>query len=1066
MILDQDDRDIARRLLDRNICVEAGAGTGKTTLLTDRLLFLLLAGGKDLSKIAAITFTKKAAAEIKARLSARLHDLALVQPRQKNSQDFLHEVENYFHRTRTEIRESALDALLRLDSALIGTIHQLCSRLLQLYPVEAGVDPFFEVDTGRFFDEIFSHTWDKWLDVELGTQPPRSALWLDVLTYVPLEDLSDLARVLCHESMDGVSLGVSLKIKNDVRHLNERISSLADGKPAPGGRSQILQSLDGLVTHLQKMADDVPSFTPDKPLSFSQWPKAWEGWPGEDVFDEAVSLAKSSSSFSEGLLSRSVHLVQPFVSIFRNAYGKKGHIGFDGLLTQTRTLLRENRNIRQELKNRFDVILVDEFQDTDPLQGEIILYLAEELASHAASWDKVCFAPGKLFVVGDPKQSIYRFRGADLRAYDTFTQMMLTQGAIKCNLQTNFRSHQGLCGPINKIFSSLMEEASGLQPRYHPIHPRPAGHWPAGESPPTEGGVTTVLVPGDILIGESQKAQAAWIARWVVLNCGPEKKWAYGDVALLMRSTTALDIYVSALKDADIPTIVQRDRRFYKTQEVIDFVNLLRVLDNPKDEISLVGLLRSPLGGLTDKEILHLSSSPLRYEGGTPLPLMLSEETRQRLQGFYEFLNRFRHRVGKVPLGDLMADLLRESYLPELCVISYRGEQSLSNLTKLERLAAERGNATLKEFIDFVAVAMDESQDEGENPLADEHRNAVRVLTVHTAKGLEYPVVFLPNLCASNRGGRDRAITHRVDWEDNRAGLRLPRAKATDMAMAFIEKAEEIREEKEWIRLLYVAMTRAKEQVTLMGRETAGDKSSFAALLQKVGGWPDKSLPVFYTGTETDSNSPVSLVPSHPRLLPVQDLWEKWKERFANLKTLGFPSPRGTKVPVGEVPQRDGDGLSVNLSIGDLCHLVLENWDYRGAASPMASPMDQDLKEAITRASRVLKINETAIVDESEKILQNFLASPAAAHLRGCEILGREIPFLSQGEVGRIDLLYRDRGQLWVADYKTDKVVPGEEKEKAEKHQKQGQLYVEAVQKAMGENCGFRVIFLRNGVIV
>jgi ATP-dependent helicase/nuclease subunit A len=1116
MILDQEYRDVARRILDQNVVVEAGAGTGKTTLLTDRLLFLLLAGGRngqglDVSRLAAMTFTEKAAGEIKVRLSSRLHDIiavidgrSLPEPRQSRAVDWLMEVKQYFKRTPEQVRTSAEAALSHMDRANIGTIHAFAASLLRTYPLQAGVDPRVEVDEGTAFDELFQTEWFQWLEGELGTKPPRASQWIEVLSWASLEDLADLARALSRENAGETSFGPSQRMKDTLRGFYENIQRISLGKPEPGAASKILESLPPLTSHLHDLQEAIGNAQvplPPRPRSdgarVRKWPKSWDGLDGETLYTEATALALDTSAFSEVLIRRAVDLVKPFCDAFRETYLKRGWIGFDGLLLKARALVRDRVDVRQELKKRFDAILVDEFQDTDPLQGEMILFLAEEPSGAAKRWEDIRFAPGKLFVVGDPKQSIYRFRGADIRAYSRFTQMILGQGGLRCPLQTNFRSHRGLVDPVNFFFRTLMKEDKGLQPAYLPLHPRPSSAVPE-DSPfgaPVELALTVSGKEGEPLTArDSQQAEALWIASWIVTHCtrppsadGAAKGIRFGDVAVLFRTTSPLEIYLEVFKEAKIPYVVESDRTFYATQEVTDFINLLRVLDDPQDVISLVGVLRSPLVGLDDKDIHHLRiAGELDYQEEPAKGTKLTDLSYYRVKSLYTFLRKMRNGVGKSPLGEFVSSLLRESFLLELSAAAYHQEQTLSNLMKLGRLAVEAGERrgiTLKEFIETASRAVKEAVEEGESPLADEHLDAVRVLTVHKAKGLEYPVVILPNLSASSGRGRSDDTVMKTDWEEGLSGLRLPRTKAVDTVMSFLKRAEEKREDAERVRLLYVALTRAREKVILLGRAQGGDKKSFSSFLFQAGAWPKPGespaelllldggrVPVTYIAPEGTALVKSAVPQSRPRIGDGTSLALVWKRRYetreAQRAMMTFDTPtrylqEESKPAVAVVEESLVAGVS--SLVGQVCHRVLEDWDYRKV---------DDLSDRIARAYQVLKQRHpvaywSPVARESEKVLEDFLASPVAQALAQCEILGREMPFVFHGREGimrgSLDLLYRRDGRLWVADYKTDRVPPDQIALHAQRYEKQGRAYVDAVEKALGERCNFQIIYLRLG---
>ncbi|HBT61360.1 MAG TPA: hypothetical protein DEB40_06415, partial [Elusimicrobia bacterium] len=379
-------------------------------------------------------------------------------------------------------------------------------------------------------------------------------------------------------------------------------------------------------------------------------------------------------------------------------------------------------------------------------------------------------------VVGDPKQSIYRFRGADIAAYQSFVAHLLAdKKTVSCELKTNFRSTAAVLAAVNAIFPRLMRHKPGSQPEYLAIAPR-EGLRDGGAA------VEAVIVEAPDAL-TSQKTEAAWVSSWILRHCGEpgsERGRASGrlrfkDMAVLMRTSSALSSILDAFKAAGIPYVVEMEKLFYGAQEIIDLLNLLRVLDDPEDRVSMAGLLRSPLLGLRDADLGRLFQAGSWNFFDDP-PHCLAAEERRRLGGVFVLLRRLRGRVGRIPLGEFVHAVIQETPLLEAAARAYHGQQSVSNLLKFARMAStaadERG-MTLKEFIGVVACAMSESRAEGESPLADEHLDAVRILSIHKAKGLEFPVVFLTNLSgASGRAAADEAVL--VDWQTGRAGLRLP----------------------------------------------------------------------------------------------------------------------------------------------------------------------------------------------------------------------------------------------------------------------------------------------------
>ncbi len=1100
--IDHKDRERARTDLDCNFVVAAGAGTGKTTLLTDRILFLLLKKELKVQEIVALTFTEKAAGEIRERVTQKLIDL-LAEERGDWASAFLEDLKKDIDKVKPLI-ETALEAM---DRAQIGTIHSFASHILKLYPLEAGVDPAFEVDDGSALDTLFESEWALWLEGELGEEPTdrelakkwalRKERWLELLRLIRLEDLRGLARTLCEEEVsEAGTVGTTDLIRARLAGLGAEVESLAKAKPGKdtkGGRYGIedefgrvgraLEAASQPVDPTHVLPEYLMKLEAGKSLTRKSWPAKWNDFDERQIAEEIAlysrgrDAAKKISPERERLIAKSVDLIMPIVKRVRRSYNRRGNIGYYGLLSKARNLVVSDSAVREALKGRFSALLIDEFQDTDPAQGELLLFLGEKRGTSAKKRADLKFEPGKLFVVGDPKQSIYRFRGADIQAYDEYKDLLIANGAIACSLTANFRSHAGVLGPINDVFSKIMHAEPGLQPAYEKITPRPDS-----KGAPKASGLELIGIHSDekkLSSDESRGQEARWIARWISENCGDGKKFKFGDSAILLRTVTSLSTYLEPLKNAGIPYVVEAERYFYDTQEVVDFVNFLRVLDDPTDRIAMVGLLRSPLVCLDDEEIYKLarlkllsfySSKELERSG-------ISKAAVNRLTRFFGVMKGLHNLVGRVPLGELVSRILADSFILELCSEAYQRDQTASNLMKFGRMAAEAGDdgATLKEFIALIVETMRESAQEGESPLADETLDAVRILTVHKSKGLEFPVVFIPNMAAGVAGGGNLPL-YKVDWLAGTVGLRLEKRNVCDAAMAVIEAQETVREEKESLRLLYVAMTRAGEHLVLLGNATKWDGKSFAAFLAHGGMWDDEKIKLVSI-TEKITPKMIKADNVKPNLDPAA-LGDVWKGREKKQKETAARAPFVSPSSLGHEPEKhplsegseDVSGEAARAfaaSVGIVAHRVLELWDFtneQGVGGETYKEIFERAMGEIVRAEPGL--DERRVSDQAAAILESFLKSEAALDLGRSEILARELPFVCPYQDGRvmhgyIDVLYRDvKGKLVVGDYKTSEGTdPGP-------YRAQGSAYVSAIEHALGETPEFRVIYLKAGKAV
>lgn len=1068
---DREHRDRARLTLESSVFVEAGAGTGKTTLLTDRILFLVLAGETParVEEVVALTFTEKAAGEIKVRLSERLAELAahLSGTPSERAARTMDELARHFKTGEAEALARARAALEDLDKAPIGTIHGFCSQILRLYPVEAGVDPAFRVDADeRAMKDLFASEWARWLDTELGERPPRRADWLEALSECSLDDLEALAWSLCSERVDpDAAGGADPRSGAALRALAAEADAIRFAKTRPKGTSKIMEALEEAAKRLTAAADAAES--PEPPLSAheppalrkSSWPKAWEeDAAGAEAYARLCAVAKAVSPRGEAAARLAARLLRPFATRFRLEFSRRGWISNDGLLHRARALLRDAARPREELKRRYRTLLIDEFQDTDPVQGELLLYLSEAPGRAARSWKEVVPAPGRIFIVGDPKQSIYRFRGADIFAYEGFLGRLTAADALACDLTANFRSVPGLIESVNGVFSSVMKHEAGVQPGYK-------GILAAKEALSAEPCVRIMAVsePDGGLAPASHRTEALWIARRIL-----EEGRAFKDYAVLMRASTVLPYLLDAFKSHGIPYAVEIERDFYEAAEIGDLLNLLSAIDDPEDRVAIAGLLRSPLAALSDDSLLSLARAGALDYRRDPAPKVLPEAERRAAARLFEALRSLRARAGRAPLGELVSAALSETRLPELAARAYHGQQTVSNLLKLQRKAAEASEArgaTLKGFIAEVLEASEETRGEGESPLADEHLDAVRVMTMHKSKGLEFPVVFAMSLSSPPKG--DRRTPLRSDWRTGSISLRVGGAASSAAVLA--EVREKYMEARESVRVLYVAMTRARETLYLVGRQAAG-AGSLSAHLEAAGAWPGDGgaamFPIVFVESGKLPEPAAAPVPAGGSSADARATAEAWAARPALRAAAREPRARAATGYLAEARKRPAPpdepaGSAAGAEVGQLCHLVLQAWDFRAKGDAAAAcARARSLLERRSPGARWAEAQK-----EAASVLEGFLSSAAARELASAEILAREAPFAyGEGSTvvrGAVDLVYRLNGRLVVADFKSERV---EEKSAAKvraKYAAQGEAYLDAVKLAWGEKAEFRLLFLR-----
>ncbi len=420
-LADACDRRTAVETFDRNLVVTAGAGTGKTTLLVDRIVHLLLRSPDPLhiTDIVALTFTNKAANEMKQRLRDRLQaylekDLRVesCEKEQKKLRLQVDSLMDTYRLSKDELHDRVQEALRNLERAEIGTIHSFAATLLRLFPLEAGVDPQFHEDDGKQFRRLFDQQWHLWLDQELALESPHAGEWRKALKRLTLEQIKDLARSLCSEAVQLEPLRAKQSgdaaLRAWLRSLLDSAASLSERHPEDRNNEKLVRAAHSIIQAFIDGGDSSATALAGQRTCLLEHTinRDTKGWSEADIkqAQSLLSAAKGLCRVDAALTQLIWQLLAPYAGRFREIFVREGFISFDGLLIRARNLVRDHLRVREELKRQYRAFLIDEFQDTDPIQYEILLYLAEQPGTTATNWRKVKLTTGKVFVVGDPKQ--------------------------------------------------------------------------------------------------------------------------------------------------------------------------------------------------------------------------------------------------------------------------------------------------------------------------------------------------------------------------------------------------------------------------------------------------------------------------------------------------------------------------------------------------------------------------------------------------------------------------------------------------------------------------------------
>ncbi len=1138
-IPDQEIRHAAVSEPSANVVVTAGAGTGKTTLLVDRILHLLFREQNPIliGEIVALTFMNKAAQEIKLRLRERLavfQELDFQRP-----PSLLHEMRDWellqrfredYHLTQDHLHQVTKHSLSEIETSQIGTIHSFAAHILHLYPLESHIAPDFQEDDGSKFSQFLDKEWGDFLEQELGPFGLHHTQWKHILSQLDLSDLfaftkellselNPLHRIRHDEGLEQLSPSIHKWLETLIQEsgrLGDVYSTLTLGRMMSAS-SRLFQEI---IQHGDHSLVDAA----DNALIERTLPGITKSCTQDDYHSakQLVSVAQSLQKISIGGTTRLLELLCPFIERTREKFIQSGFVTFDGLLVKSRDLLRDHVTVRQELKRKYKAILVDEFQDTDPVQYEMIMFLGEQISRMERDWQNVHLTPGKLFIVGDPKQSIYGFRRADMEAFDVTVQDKILGNpapSVSYSLETNFRSHYNVLSPVNDFFTRAFpsKPQRGIQPGYEPL--KPAGQ---GQEPLCHEGLEIRLIQSasqDPDSDEATRVEAQELARWLkeeviahqtIREQGVETPIQPKHIALLLRTLTSARFYVDALRNYDIPCISEGEKHFYKRQEVIDTINLLRSAAFPYDQGAFVGVLRSSVGCIPDTIIARLAEEArLTYLApDQALPSDLPDPLRDSLHSTLALLQHLHTTLPLLPLPDMIRFLFHHVPLRALAAASLDQEQAMGNLGKLERimidLSLEEGQSFLG-LVNELSRRIFQAPDESEQSLSEDDdegygtTGAIRLLSIHKAKGLEFPIVILGGL-HKKLSKPDSKIFVAHDWGSSVFGFRA--ANIQSLNGVFLQAKQRQRERAEQTRVLYVGMTRAKRRLILsagLTKQVATD--SYLALLENHMGF--KSTISQSTLLQFEGSSiPLSIQKERPstnqnfqvderkwknrddNLSDLQKGWDARKARWRMLQAVPkFSNPTALSKensptkPIGFTPERSGErNRQQRRLIGTIAHRLLETWDFSHSSEEVAEVIERCCRKEIPPKWESL---QGVIREDLGQMFNSFFKTTVYTNLQSATILGREVPFSflhKPGDIstidyqvpfvleGVIDILYKKNGMYYIGDYKTDNIPDRDLAERVESYRCQAEVYREAIQRVLSiDDLRFEFIFLRNG---
>ncbi len=1078
--------------LNQTIYAGAGAGTGKTQALVERIANLVLLAGVRPENIAAVTFTKAAASELRQRVREELE------------------------RRQDESGESAAgrkfaEALDALDSAFIGTIHSFAQSLLQERPLSVGLPPVFELNDGVQGDARFEEEWSSWLDEALDDETFSDAVINAQRLGLsqPLGNLEDLALEF-HANYDLVERFGELPKPSQTDNAELVLEAVrSDLQSAYDLRSYCTNPDDKLLAHLEstvpqtlRWIDEVQAVDSNEEniLALTQLPKLTTGggrkgdWnslgSGDSSLEEVRALLKEAQArLEQGRQSLGEATVVPLVNAVSQMvleYAKKrrteGLLEFQDLLVLSCELLESDDEVRRYFQRRYTHVLIDEFQDTDPLQLKLAMRLADRINDSNGVGAPT---PGALFVVGDGKQSIYRFRRADLTQLQ---RLISALNAERLSLVKNYRSNPEILDWVNEIFEPWMNGPDGTasdpnQAEYTALQPG-RDDYATIEKPrvmiaggPAEGNTAVAR--------ESESEDLAKLALsvgagdWELPDkSGGMRKSDYRDLCVLMPRRTALSYLEDAFFNHNVPYVLEGQAPIFESQTVHELSNNLVAIDDPTDQVAIVAALKSAAWGCSDQDLYEWASTPNRK----------FEYARTKYDPNDFEVDSGAHRVATALAGlasyhesrqtystpFLIEKFVRDRHLREIAALSNPNgdrERLIDVIIEMSRSLQRSGNGSLREFVRWVSKQAEASVRVAEGALSNSELNAVRVMTVHAAKGLEFPIVALMGLQVSASSPKGNSITKEEHGQPIMA-VRLGSAGLGIATADFADRSKASREadSAEQVRLAYVAATRAREHLIVSVHRSGRDKSTLAAKIAELDAFNTISEP-FEVSTETSIPQPeIDSTTSNVKPFSMSDRKDWFDEleivvnrakyrgyvtpsELADHTMFAAPKPEDNSESTELDPDKRGRG---GTDVGSAVHGVLQDVDFDD---------DSNLDKLVAQAVEAYNIPD--LKNDVALLVRNVLSSPSVAAATSDNSwseawVAAEVEEGIEIE-GSVDLMVQhEDGSITIIDYKTDRVQGEFLEERARGYENQLAGYALVLEK-MGMKVRSAVLVFANG---
>ncbi|WP_223590842.1 UvrD-helicase domain-containing protein [Neobacillus bataviensis] len=1022
-IPDQEARDKIKFELATNFLVEAGAGSGKTTSLVDRMVNLIYTGTAEIQEIVAITFTRKAADELKVRFQAKLEEVW----RKETDID-------------AEFRLS--EALQNLERCFLGTVHAFCAKLLRERPIEAQLDlTFKELEETDDLD-VLEEAWQLYLKTlmdespsqfnqldEIGISVDQMFPWLKRLKeYSEVEWITDIVQ----------KPELHSEYQSFINLIKEAKKCVPDNEPGKG--YDALQK--SIVTALQKSRFIDNPKEKDIIGIFSLFDKnlkpTYNRWLSKEdanfYFDKIGVVFEGTikpllQAWKEYCHPKIVSFIKEALQTYETLKKQRSLLNFQDLMMHTSKLLKENPEVRGYFQEKYRFLLVDEFQDTDPIQAEIMFFLTGENINERV-WTNCMPKPGSLFVVGDPKQAIYRFRRADIDTYNRVKQLMEEHDGEVLQLTTNFRTIDTVTKELNTVFENhLPEFETDYQAAYRPLI---SYHEDLGNG---FSGIKRLSVPADFKKKEEvilKDAENIASSIYHLMAQGHKAK----DFMVLTRYNDGVAVYAKMIEDLGIPVSISGEVIIGETTEFQDLWILLKSFLDPTDEVSLVAVLRGIFFGFSDEELYQWRLNKGRFSIYANVPLGLVSETKAKFEYALEKLQLCQRFIRQLAPTAAIEKIIEEIGLYPLLLRnghSKRTYKSLLQMIEALRKQEAEGNTTYKQVVDALTDMIFEKTVVAN---MEEEADAVRLMNVHKAKGLEAPIVFLAHPIKAV--SPESFLSQHIKREDQQSigyfTFSIENGYGNKEVAIPLEwelhKAEELKYlTEEELRIIYVAATRAEKALIISSN--GGNKKNPWSILFEIEDMKELEIPEPVRLERSDASSAIKLSDYQSKTGSKNAWLEQSKQ-----KTYDHWTPTKDKdYSEITIERESGGGKQWGTLIHDIFDKVVQGMD-----------VSHYIKMAFNKFNLPVAREE-----EIKRYLDNFRSTPLWSDLQAAEEILTEVPFTFKVEKsqqhyslitldpddthryyvnGIIDLIYKKNGTWRIIDYKTDRAKQHEDYEK------------------------------------